>query len=329
MLISQKAILGLCLLVNVSWVEAQQAQAFQPSVGINGKYNPVSTLSNYAGTIEQYGGEMQVRIPFFSTRSKADSTKQTTFFQLAAQANASIALVTISSILNQSELYGTSAGLTAALVKGHKNRFTLSLNAINRGDQQMYAAFALRYSGVVNYKRIVSPGFSFNAGLAYSYLFGRGLALPVLGISTKLGKRSRLLIHFPNRVSYLQAVGTRLLLSASLKPQGGYYYVSNQLMNKEYPESFYLRLRETCLGISANYKIRSGFSINAEIGYLVRRNVRIASGMSKDDYLYENFTASNNLVFGLGLKYRFIKKIKEDATELMKDPDFEYLMYEY
>lgn len=328
MLISKKIFVGIVLLVNLSWIKAQQSQAFQPHVSINGKYIPVSSINNYAGSIEQYGGEIQVRIPFFSTQGKADSTKQTTFFQLAAQANASIAIVSISSILNQAELYGTSAGITAALVKGRKNRFTLSLNAINRGDKKMYSAFDLRYSGVVNYKRVVSPGFSFNAGLAYSYLFGRGLALPVLGISTKLGKRSRLLINFPNRISYLQAVGTKLLLSASLKPQGGYYYVSNQLMNKEYPESFYLRLRETCLGISASYKIKAGFSVNAEIGYLVRRSIRLASGMSKDDYLYENLSASNNVVFGLGLKYRFIKKKKEDATELLKDPDFEYLIYE-
>lgn len=328
MLISKKIFVVIILLANLIGLKAQQSQALQPLISVNGRYMPVSTLSSNAGTIEQYCGNMQLRVPVFSTQSKSDSSSQTTFFQLATQANVSVASLSISSILNQAELFGTSAGITASLVKGRKNRFTVSLNAINRGDKQTFSSFALRYAGVVDYKRVVSAGFSFHAGLAYSYLFGRGLALPVLGISTKLGKRSRLLINFPNRISYLQAFGTRFLLSASLKPQGGYYYVSNQLMNKEYPESFYLRLRETSLSISANYKIKHGFSINTELGYLVRRSIRVASGMSKEAYLYENLSASNNLVFGLGIKYRFIKKKKEDATELLNDPDFEYLIDE-
>ncbi len=315
-----------------SAIKAQQARLFKPSLTLNYTFVPESKLIDSVGTFSNQGAQFGLFIPIYNHLNLGDSTKKLTYFQLMGNVTGRWSSADLTNILNKQDLLGATAGLTAFLVRNRKNIFLVSGSSMLRNDIYTIDQPEIRYAGVAQYRRNVNKGFSFHAGLVYSYFIGRGILFPSLGLSFKTGKYSRMIINFPNRISYVQNVGKKLRVSLYYRPQGGFNFISNKSDNAKIPSELYLRQRESHLGLNGIFKIGSNFNAVADIGYALRRNILLTESLQKKSLASYQSEINNGIYFGIGVKYIFhsTKKDKESSIlstdaekeELISDPDF-------
>ena len=312
---------------------AQEARLFKPSVSLNYTYTPESKLSDSSGTFGDQSARLGFFIPIYSHLSQRDSSSKPTYFQLMGHGTGTLSAPHLTDVIRDQNLIGASAGVTALLVRNRKNIFSVSLSAVSRNDEQTIENPIIRYSGIALYRRNVSRGFSFHLGAGYSYFVGRGILFPALGLSFITGKRSRMIINFPSRISFVQRLGSKVMLTAYLKPQGGFNFISNQSSYTNLPAEYYFRQRESHLGISGLYRITKNFNVSADIGLAARRSIALSGSLERNSAALYKTKVENGAYFGVGVKYIFhsLKKDKEKdilnldkekEEELLSDPDF-------
>ncbi|MBL0049873.1 MAG: hypothetical protein IPP32_17460 [Bacteroidetes bacterium] len=314
------------------YTKAQQARLFKPSLALHYTYVPESKLQDSAGSYSKQSGQLSFFIPIYNHIILGDSTHKSSYFQLMTNGSAAWSSADLSNVMQQQHLLGASLGLSAFLVKNRKNIFSLSVSSMSRNDNYTLGTPEIRYAGLAQYRRNVSKGFSFHMGLGYSYFIGRGILFPALGMSFKTGKRSRMIINFPSRISFVQRIGNKVRLTAYLKPQGGFNYISNRSEYSQFPKAFYFRQRENHIGITTNIKLSNSFTTSADIGYAFRRSIRLSEGLQKNSSTFYKSGINNGAYIGVGLKYIFgsPKRDKEkeiigndsEKEELLSDPDF-------
>ena len=309
---------------------AQMERLFKPSVAISYTNFPSSKLIDSTGSFSNQTTQLAFFIPVFSHLNRTDTSAKSTYFQLMAHGNGSLSNPDLTAVLNNQNLIGATVGLTGLLMQNRKNIFSVSLAATSRNDETTISNPEIRYSGIAIYRRNVSPGFSFHLGAGYSYIIGRGVVLPAMGLSFKTGKRSRMIINFPNRISFVQRAGNKLMFTAYLKPQGGFNLISNQSKYLISTSELYLRQRESHLGISTRYRISKSFNVTADIGWAARRSISLTEGLTKNADTFYKTKIESGVYFSVGIKYIFhsVKREKKDASldidkeELLNDPDF-------
>ena len=307
-------------------IENKQA----PSLSLLYTYAAPSNLVDSAGKYSQQRTQLNIRLPIYSSYKSKDSLSGANYFQLSAHANAAYTDLELSPVFNQQNLYALSAGMSALLLRNFKNSFFVTVAANSRGDESMLAQDAIRFSGIAIYKRRVSQKFSYHVGAGYAYFIGRGVLFPALGLTLKTSARSRLNIQFPGRISYTQMFGKSFTLMAYLRPQGGFFSIQNDSTFMQGKENSFIRLRENQFGLSGRYRINSAFKVSADVGYALRRSIRLTDGLQKSSAALYNSAIENGPYFGIGLHYKFGKRQKnlndktsdQENEEIISDPNF-------
>ncbi len=333
-----KSVFGLFIFLLLQAVTsyAQEESIFKPALSLNYTHVPTASLIDSTGTYSSQVLRAGFSIPIWSNFNRNDTLVQSTIFHLSSNSAASFSNPKLSNVLENQYMLGASIGMSGILIQNQRNIFSIALSALTRNDFVTLSSPQIRYSGIALYRRRVSASFSYRVGAAYSYLFGRGIAFPVLGLSVKTGKQSRLLVNFPNRISFVKRVGKRLVFNAYLQPQGGFNFISNQTNYLNGSEEFYLRQRENQLGLRSHFKLASGLRMSTDIGWMFRRKISISQELNRKTDLLYNTAVKSGMFYGLGLKYVFQKTKRKTAFQynpqktdiLLSEPEMDDLLIE-
>ncbi|MBK7854027.1 MAG: hypothetical protein IPJ79_03200 [Bacteroidetes bacterium] len=88
-------------------------------------------------------------------------------------------------------------------------------------DLETIKSFQLRFGGLFILKPKFNGDFSGLIGAHYSYVYGRGLPLPVLGAIIRAGDKAKFKIILPVNISYMRKLNQWDMLMIFIAPEGG------------------------------------------------------------------------------------------------------------
>jgi hypothetical protein len=185
-----------------------------------------------------------------------------------------------------------------------KNALLLNVRALYNEDEFTIKNPELRYNFSLLYTRKATEHFSYYAGGAYSYLFGEGLLLPLLGARFSWGSHSRLNILLPFQVSYRTYLGSNTRLMIYAHPEGGVNRFENRLnINDSLQKVVVFRRRSVALGAAFTWQVKSNVSVVIDPAFLFAQHISFtADGERKghtyiDNMIYRSFQLQLKLIW--------------------------------
>jgi len=155
-----------------------------------------------------------------------------------------------------------------------KNALFFNLRGLYNEDEFTIKNPELRYNASLMYTRKVSQRFSYYAGATYSYVYGEGLWLPLLGARFSWGTTSRLNILLPMQVSYRTRLSgnTRLLVYAH--PEGGVNRFENRLnVSDSLQKTVVFRRQSFALGAAFTWQVKNNLSVVVDPALLFAQRI--------------------------------------------------------
>jgi hypothetical protein len=205
-------------------------------------------------------------------------------------------------------IFTPSFGASVLTTTSNKNYWLLAASTSLSGDQESIKNPAVRFEGYGLFIRRVNPEFSYHAGLAYSYLFGRQFIFPVAGLRKQLARQFIFSCSLPVSVSfkyYTEDRGT--FFSVYMQPNGGSAYTGNRDRLFGVNENLWLQNRQLFLGTGTRVKLHKELFLDIDAGFLAFRKLTFATSntnMSKADKVYQTRLANTEFI-RVGVIYKF------------------------
>jgi hypothetical protein len=188
---------------------------------------------------------------------------------------------------------------------GQKNALNINLRGMYNEDEFTISRAKLMYNFSGLYTRKVSRAFSYYLGGAYSYVFGEGLLLPLVGARVSWGRSSRLSMVLPLQVTYRTSLSERMKLQVYAHPQGGINRFRNRLNVPDSTQDVVMfRHRALALGAAFVWQVRNNVSLVVDPAVLLGQRIFITKENSMPQEAFADNTISRNLQLQLRLIWR-------------------------
>ncbi len=187
-------------------------------------------------------------------------------------------------------LINASLGISCFYHPEGKNIYSFSVVPSANEDEFTINDFYVRYASSFVFMRRVSNKFLYHFGITYTFVFGDGLVIPVLGSRIKLSEKSTLNINLPFSFNYTKLVNEKFNCNFFVRATGGINRYQNKL-NVDTTNSIYLfRRRNFTVGGQLNYKFNHSFWLSTQIGLVANQHISIVD---------ENRKVINNFNYNL------------------------------
>ena len=225
------------------------------------------------------------------------------------------------------KLINFSLGLNGIYFSSIKNLYLLSLRPMLNEDEYTINNPIWRYNASFMYSRMVNTKFKYRIGLTYTYLFGEGNLLPIVGGTYRFNQKNILLVNLPYNITYRHVINSNLTAGLFLKPNGS----MNRFMNRNYFDSSYntvlFRRTSYLLGANIIYKISPKFRLMADLAISSKQQLRFTQDAERDGKSY--YEASVKPTYYLSLKLLWMPfaapKAKKNANTEKENDAEEYL----
>ena len=251
---------------------------------------------------------------YTSTWLNTDSSKIESF-QLITNINATTERIE-SSILNEPRIFRrTSIALKGIYSDGGKNSYFLAIAPFSSFDQYTSARKGSRLATVFIYNRTVNEKFSYRLGFMRSFVFGKKLALPIIGFRYGRLDGVNFNIQLLRNMSLNIPLGKHFYYSLYTRPIGSAYSFRNDFntgfLNKG--NTVELRRWELLTGMTLTYRAHANFSMFISTG-ISRGYVSFAESSSRivikrDSYQEYSLARGGFLNFGLNIYFGKSKQI--------------------
>ena len=224
-----------------------------------------------------------------------------------------------------------SAGLRAWYFNGNKSLWMLNVSPFIAEDNISIKHPQWRMYGDLVYSRVVSKKFSYRLGASYTFRFGKGGFVPVLGVRIGDYDKHFLSIQLPRNISYNVKISPKTYLGAFVRVNGGIYRFSI----KSPDQTVFQDNLDNQNIIMTRTDYLSGISINtaASPNLYLCFNAGIVSGRTVDLRMNEKFNGNggasvfkgkgttlnieNSIFLNVSLTYSFGKPTYQSAFSPM------------
>ncbi len=225
------------------------------------------------------------------------------------------------------KLINFSLGFNGIYFSCIKNLYLLSLRPMLNEDEYTINNPTWRYNASFLYNRMVNKKFKYRIGLTYTYLFGEGNLLPIVGGTYRFNQKNILLVNLPYNITYRHVINSNLSAGLFLKPNGS----MNRFMNRNYFDSSYntvlFRRSSYLLGANVIYKISPKLLLMADLAISSKQQLRFTQDAERDGKSY--YEASVKPTFYLSIKLLWMPfaapKAKKNANTEKENDAEEYL----
>ncbi|MEM9327744.1 MAG: DUF6268 family outer membrane beta-barrel protein [Bacteroidota bacterium] len=171
-------------------------------------------------------------------------------------------------------------GTTMLYSNGEKSTFISNIRVRWREDEFTDSNPKLFPDAAVIWKYQKNEQWSYTAGLAYTYAFGAGFPVPMLGFSKSFRNDGQLTVILPLSVSYQKRTKHDHTYQLFLRPNGDVARFGNNDVFSEHEDDDLL-IRERGMQLGASYSFPLGpLQIEPEVGLLTNQNLSFASSDS-------------------------------------------------
>ena len=190
-----------------------------------------------------------------------------------------------------------------------------------------------RYNASFLYSRMVNTKFKYRIGLTYTYLFGEGNLLPIVGGTYRFNQKNILLVNLPYNITYRHVFNPNLSAGLFLKPNGS----MNRFMNRNYFDSSYntvlFRRSSYLLGANVIYKISPKFRLMADLAISSKQQLRFTQDAEQGGKSYYEVTVKPTIFLSIKLLWMPFAALKakknintekeNEAEEYLNDDNFQ------
>jgi hypothetical protein len=259
---------------------------------------------------------------YTNTWLNADSSKIESF-QLITTINSTKERIE-SSFLNEPRTFRrTSIALKGIYSDGGKNSYFLAIAPFSSFDQYTSARQGSRFATVFIYNRTVNEKFSYRLGFMRTFVFGKKLALPIVGFRFGRLDGVNFNIQLLRNMSLNMPIGKHFHYSLYSRPIGSAYSFKNNFntgfLNKG--TTVELRRWELLTGMTLTYRASGSFSMFVSTGFS-RGYVSFAEGSKKIAIKrdsYQEYKLSRGGFLNIGLNFYFGKSKQINGNYGMYD----------
>lgn len=274
-------------------LSAQDRKFLNPQLKFSVQYDIPSELKNSSDKFSMAKSQLGFVYPVLSRRFGLTNNLDYKSMVVLANLNTGYALPFFTFIDTQHMLVNGSAGASLIYNSGNKNTWLAGVNAGIAEDDETLNSYDLRFTGHLLFKHKVNGNFSYHAGLVYSFVYGTGLPLPILGAIFRIGDKSKLKITIPLSITYMIKTSQYNMLSFFIQPDGNAYQfatLSDTFFYGRNDAIVKFRSRNFKAGVNYNIGTSERFHFVPEIGLLFRRNISFAEGSYRST---ENFSSND------------------------------------
>ncbi len=278
--------------------------AFNINTSFTLSENMIDTTANYSDRSVQFG----FSIPVYQNIKLKDRDQELSLMIISLNSRNVISRPKIDFINYDKTIFAPSIGVSMLTSSSNKNYWLLSLNTSLSEDGVSIKAPSLRFEGSGLFIRRVNPEFSYHAGLAYSYVFGREFIFPVIGLRKQFAKQFIFTCSLPVSVSfkyYLENKGT--FFSVYMQPHGGSALIGNGTRMFGIDNKLWIQNRQICLGAATRLNLYKELFLNIDVGFLGFRKLTFSksgSNIRSTDKVYQTKIANTEFI-QIGIIYKF------------------------
>lgn len=206
----------------------------------------------------------------------------------------------------------------------HPKHFLLgTFRGLVNEDEFTIDYYQLRYNAALLYSWRMGSKFTLLSGLAYTYTFGEGLFLPMLGGRYLFGPKHFIQVVLPLQISYTRPFGNRIVLSAYIRPSGGF----NRFENRRYfadstVNVMALRRRAISTGIQLTYQLKNSLRLYTSLALLGGQRITFTEDGERNGDIYFKGNVENALQLRVGLVwYPFLNNLRNENKEPLDNDD--------
>lgn len=267
---------------------AQEKKFLSPDIKISAEYLLKENLKDTPGTFQNKKAQLSFNVPIYSRRYGLTNELEYRTIIVQLSGGGSYAMPEFSFISPSHQLINGSLGLRTVWSSGSKNTWLLNFSGTAAEDNYTILTPVPRFSGAAMLKHKVSGDFSYSVGMAYSFSYGRGLPLPLLGAEIAVTKKGKLKIILPVHLSFRYKLNEWDIITLSIHPEGGLNNFANKgdSLFSGYPDKFTFRIRGFKAGIDMNIFVNDNMRFIPEAGWLTGRKISFSD---QGDASAENF----------------------------------------
>ena len=297
-------------------------QGLQPRTSLQAGFDfaPARKISNSPYTFASRQLILGASVPLYRRLKMDDEPK---FRMLAIQNQNRFATNDIGGLTGPVGQIRSSIGINYIEIS-RKNTWLVTAQAQYFFENDHPADGILRPTGMILWNRQVNKSWSYRLGALYSFAFGEGLALPVLGIGFKTGKKGWIQVTLPYRIQYTIKHKRTFRSRITLNPNGGINVLREDYGGTQDPTIAFLRSRAIEWGYMAVFSPNQNWSWQVGISVLGQRKVWISEGNVSGFQSPTNLFSGNvkaGLLCTAGIRLKLGKsKARNPHAESTTDP---------
>ncbi len=263
---------------------------FRPRLEISADTFPNRSFETTNGEYGSHSGRLNVNIPLGSTHLRPQ--KGILAYQFMAQANFSGASPDITFLSQDHRLYTGALAFTSVMLSRSKNLYVASVGATAAEDEETIGSPTGRFFGAGLVAHRLGKKTTLIYGGAFTYVFGRGLPLPIIGAIWRLNPKWNLTAMAPfNFVAHYRAtdkVSMRIRTGAA----GNRFRFSNQGDFPGEPETLYLHVSQWRTTGEVEWRMSDDVALLAQAGTTRTTRFDLSADARGSDPFIEDKTGS-------------------------------------
>src|SRR5688572_192355 len=209
----------------------------------NAQHSPERAFEDVSGLYGFSSLYAAANVPLISKVTEGkDYTKK--LLGVTAKAKGEITLPRISFIKSDHLLLNLSGSLNA-LYNGNKNTWQGTFTASLSEDNYTITLPQIRFAGSLLFTRRTSLHFAYSLGAGYSFIYGEGRFVPLVGATVRIDADDRIAALLPMHISWIHTYSFVNVMRVYVAPAGGVNrFRNNDGLFPSAPQTIYFRRRE-------------------------------------------------------------------------------------
>jgi hypothetical protein len=316
-----RVLLGCILFLYASVATAQMQLMQAPRFGqvhLETNTQNLQRVTDMPGATYRFSGlSLGMMLPVYTkTAPQRNDTTPPSRLAFTLHPSLSYSLLNISYLNQERVLLNPQLTVGSYYTFKRKNMLLVNIRTMLNEDEFTVNKPEPRYAFSALYSRKVNTRFSYFAGAAYSFVFGEGQFLPLLGARFGWGKNSMVNIVLPLQVTYRTQLSPRLRLSVYARPQGGVNRFENRLTVADSTQKVLVfRRRSVMFGAAFSYKLKNNLAVVIDPAFMAAQKTSFTDEEGSQKFI------ENNLSRGIQLRLMLIWRPWQNTLRNQQHPE--------
>ena len=281
-------------------IDAQVWPGPHPLLSSSYKLSAEGHIASQVDTLETKFGYAKIEgrfcFPVYHGKDWLTATGNTPLIGITIQGAASLLQPQGDFLIDDTRLLRARLGGNFIYSKGLRNLYMVNGQGILAHELKTISFSGIYINGSALWRHRQNDQFAWTLGLTYTSVYERNRLFPLAGISYHPSKENLITFLLPVYIQYKHFFNRSTSLSATIRPNGGFYNINYKVNDSTTIKNLVFRHRNMTLSATVLYKISYQLSIDPEVG--IESGTRLF--LNEHKYL-----TTSSLFARITLRYKF------------------------